>query len=360
MLGIVLANLRRWQRDLRLLESLRRLPEDVPVLTRSPRVSVLVSAWKAEEYLETLVRSFRSIEYENKELVVAVGAAHRLASWQELEGAGVRLLEYVEPADSLSKNQALVRCLAAATGDILVLTDADCRLNSRGFLHLIAPIANGEEKVTTGPSYPQAEVRDNLFVQQYWADRAYTFAHTGRYTGSLRGRNSALTRAALEAAGGFVPDLLGDDYYLGMKLQQVGYKIRFVPDSAIETIYHASVLGYVGQRARWRRAVAVENQRLGLRRQSLTAWKEPIIALAVLGLTMSLRCTGKRGLAVLLLPLLQGYLARLRALHFAVRMGLFPMRPAHLGVTFLRQYVDYVTQARALIEFMFPKTRYRW
>ena len=66
-----------------------------------------------------------------------------------------------------------------------MVTDADCLFESRAFLHLLAPIVNGEEQVTTGVSVPFVHQRDSIFVQLQWARRAYGFSATRPYTERL-------------------------------------------------------------------------------------------------------------------------------------------------------------------------------
>src|SRR5687768_5466499 len=87
-------------------------------------VSILVAAWNEAEHIDDLIASCLRWAYPRKELVLCAGGAddtlRRARRW---EGAGVRVLEQL-PGEG--KQGALERCLREATGEIIVLTDADC------------------------------------------------------------------------------------------------------------------------------------------------------------------------------------------------------------------------------------------
>jgi cellulose synthase/poly-beta-1,6-N-acetylglucosamine synthase-like glycosyltransferase len=351
-----LISLRRWPRDAAFARSQgqRRLEE--PVLKASPRVSTLVGAWNPQEDLAAFIAGFRSVQYANKELILAVGGAHRIEEVQSLAGDGVILVE--NPGGG--KNAALERCLEKATGDILHVTDADCLLNSEAYLRLLAPIINGEELVTTGASEPHRQQQDNLWVQLQWAGRGLDFARSSPYRNRLRGKSYALTRAALAAAGGIVVDVLGEDYYLGNRLVQEGYRIRFVPDSVIETYFFTDLPGYMRQRARWLRAVVLDGLRLGRYGDVFLTLRGSFLALSMLLLTASLPFTRQRGALLLLLPLLRSYLLHARQLTLAGRLGLFRVGPRHYLAALAQIYVDLLTSARTLLEYPFAGKRYRW
>ena len=334
----------------------QRLLDEPPTFEERPRISSLVGAWNAEEDLAGFISDFRRIEYSNKELILAVGGAHRAEDVVPLAGDGVTIVE--NPGGG--KNAALAVCLQEATGDILFVTDADSSVSSESFLNLVAPIVSGKEAVTTGASLPFDYQRQNLFIQLQWASRAYEFAHTDAYTERLRGKCYALTRTALEAAGGINVDVLGEDYYLGNRLIQAGYRIRFVPECLVETFHHHSFLGYLSQHSRWQRAVVLDGIRLRRYGEAFGALRGSVLATAVIACTAALPLIRGAGLWWLAFPILRSYLQQTRHLAFARRIGIFRAGPRHYLGALLLVYLDMLASARTLPEYVSKVKRYRW
>ena len=330
----------------------------LPVLSAEPLVSVLVATWNENEDLERFVRSFRQVSYVNKELILAIGGAHEVEAVQHLAGTDVRLVEH--PGGGLQRAHA--RCLEEAHGQVILVTDADCILDSESFWRLVAPIANGEESVVTGTWKPLPEQQGNWFVQQQWAAKIQSWAHSQVYLKALSGRNYAVSRAALEAAGRFDADVpIGDDAYLAICLRRAGYRIRFQPGSYVYSYCYEEASPYIRQQARWLRTQFLLGIRFSDARWVLGALRSSVVSALVIALTLlTLSTRHYRPALFLIPPVLQSYLSRLRALRFAASTGLIPWRAKCLLGILPALYMDYCAWAMPLLEYPFPKRRRRW
>ncbi|HLF71225.1 MAG TPA: glycosyltransferase family 2 protein [Dehalococcoidia bacterium] len=358
--GTVLAgNLRLWLRERHAADAFRAEPApktDPPVFKTTPKVSALIAVYQAGESPDAVVETFSRLDYPAKELVLAIGGAHNLADYAHLASPQVILVEH--PGGR--KNAALARCAAKATGEILYLTDADCRYDTDSFLRLIAPIVEGESDASGGRSRPLAGQEDRFLVQvgqSRHGSRPRRVRQPGR---SMLGRNAALTRAALDKSGGFAEDVLGDDYYMPKRLLQLGLRIMSVPDSIVESPYPESLFAFIRQQARWTRSLFIDAPKLGLYRDAFEALRSALLGLGMIALTLSLPFTQVWGLLVLLPLLTYSYLSRLRRILFATRIGTYRLRPYHFFAALLWCYLDFVIWARALIEYLIPPLRRRW
>ncbi|HLF71224.1 MAG TPA: glycosyltransferase family 2 protein [Dehalococcoidia bacterium] len=326
------------------------------VFNATPRVSAFIACYKAGEDPDALVGSFSAIGYANKELILAIGGGLNIADYAHLAGPGVILLEH--PGGR--KNNAYRRALEHATGEVLYLSDADCRFESDNFLRLIAPIANGEEQATVGPSRPPDGYKAPLFVDLLLAFRLIGPPVLTHNTRMFSGRNSAVARKALEAAGGFDLDALGEDYFLGARLQQAGYRVANVPGTMNVSSDPVTAGAYIRQQVRWARSELVDAPRLGRYKDALHGLRFALIGAGMLAITLSLPFTGRTGLLIFLPLITYAYTARLVRMVVATRTREERVRPLHLLAPFLFAYLEFFIWTRALVEALIPPLRRRW
>jgi cellulose synthase/poly-beta-1,6-N-acetylglucosamine synthase-like glycosyltransferase len=340
---------------IKLADAVRDVVPIEPLIKDTPPISILAAAWNEDEDLNAFIAGFNSIDYADKELILAVGGAHRSRDYEHLTGNDVQIIEH--PGGE--KNRALAECLKLSTAEILVLTDADCLFTSTSFRHLVAPVIAGED-VACGRNKPYSSQLDNLFVQLQWAERALAQAQTQDYTTRLNGRGSCLTRSALMQSGGFETGVFGgDDYYLGVKLRRNGYRFRVAHESLTETHYHDSIGGYVRQRARWLSSVLLNGLRLR-DGDAFGAMKSGVRGIVIPALTLAWPLLGTGLRMLLLVYVMNSYLQRLNRLAFAARAELIKPAPFHYVAALLHLYLDLFAAARGLIQSVFRKRNWRW
>lgn len=228
-----------------------------------PKVSVLVPAWNARDDIPEFINAFQSVDYPDKELILCVGGSDEgLQTAQHFavtDGAPVQVLEQL-PGEG--KQGGLRKCFAESSGDIIFLTDIDCRMDSSSLNRVLEPILSGREQAVTGSSKPTAKQQEIDAVRVHWSLVRKAERLEPRYIKGVLGRNCAVTRAALEKIGGFNFDApTGTDYRLGQELFRVGYKILLVPASEIETEYAWPLRSYIRKRGRWVRNVLLFAER---------------------------------------------------------------------------------------------------
>jgi hypothetical protein len=238
--------------------------------SRAPKVTVLVAAWNEAGTLQRHLASVQALRYPHVEHVLCAGGQDGTYAIVSAHAAGAvrHPVRVAEQLPGEGKQRALRRAYTLATGDVVFLTDADCVLDDESFERTLGPILAGEEHVTSGGSRPAVEQAGGAFVFYQWAVQQFAAAHAGRYLEALFGRNAAVRRAALDAAGAFDADVpTGTDYQLGRALRRAGFAIRHVPHSLVQTRYPETLGAYARQQRRWLRNVAVLGARSG-------AWDE--------------------------------------------------------------------------------------
>src|SRR5687768_5525806 len=113
-----------WRRDCRLLKRHLEAEADVATPEKLLRVSVLVAAGIEAPSRRTPVESVQALCLPDKELIIGAGGGDGTV-WiaKGLASASVRVIEQV-PGDGQRGSQR--KCLGLVTGNIFLLTDADC------------------------------------------------------------------------------------------------------------------------------------------------------------------------------------------------------------------------------------------
>lgn len=246
----VVINALAWRKDRRRLDEVNSREETIDPLPTSLQVSFLIPAWCESQNLAACIKSILGLSYQNKQLIVCAGGMDgTLELARQYESEHVIVLP--QGTDD-GKQGALRRSYKKANGDIIYLTDADCVLDDECFERTLQPIVEEGEGVVTGAWRPLDRQIDSPFVQYQWAHHIYRELLMPEYTTTLDGRNTAVRRPILEETGGFAVDApIGTDYVLSRQLTSLGYRIRFVRHSHVQTEYPEKIPAFWRQQSRW-------------------------------------------------------------------------------------------------------------
>ncbi len=237
-------------------------------LSGEPSVTFLVGAWNAEEDIREFIESFQSLRLGQKQLVLVAGGSDNtfhVASSEASENIIV-----IEQLKGEGKQKALAKGLTCATGDLVYLTDIDCRLTEKAVYPLVQYVTDHPNEVATGRVRPLGIQQSQNFVLMQWAIRQKSDAPDGASVGGIDGRNAVVARKILEKSQVFaVSAPSGTDYTLAKELLQRGWSIRQIATSEMETEFPPNFRVYVRKQARWLRNVVVLGQRYGSRNEVL-------------------------------------------------------------------------------------------
>ncbi|GAB4240442.1 MAG: hypothetical protein Kow00121_66890 [Elainellaceae cyanobacterium] len=222
-----------------------------------PTVSVIIPIYNGEADLPDLFHCLAQQTYPPTQveyLLVDNGSSDR--TWQMLEAyyASATLQQYrpLRETEIQSSYAARNRGIQAATGEILVFTDADCRPQPDWLYHLVQPFVEPTVGIVAGEI---AALPGNSLLERY-ADRhdvlsqKHTLAHPFHPYGQTA--NLAIRRAVLPQSGLFRPYLTtgGDADLCWRILQCQNWQIQLAAQ-AIVLHRHRSTLAEL--RSQWRR-----------------------------------------------------------------------------------------------------------
>lgn len=359
--AIAAHNLRSWRHDRslanRYLEDWTSSP--VPRLSCTPTVSALVAAWNERESIEAHIQSFLALSYPAIELILCAGGED--GTYEVARGYASERVVVLEQRPGEGKQSAIARCYGQAHGEIVFLTDADCIYQDEALLRLLQPMVEEGEQVATGESRPLDQQIEKLLPAYLWAADTVVNARSGRYVSGLLGRNSVLTRSAIEYIGGLdFPARSGTDYQLAQRLMRNGLSIRHVATSVIPTVYPESLPAYRRKRSRWLRNLIMYGYRYGATRDVIVTLKTVVAGAFMTLAPLLVPICGKYALIPWSLLLVQACIAKLRYLSFTALI--YHRRPPILTLLFLPPLtmLDFAIWALPVVDLLNPRRRKAW
>jgi GT2 family glycosyltransferase len=214
------------------------------------KLSVVVAtrnrAHAVSDCLDSIAQAFAVASLRNAAIVVidngsTDGTAERIGSWAATTGATVQSL--VEPR--VGKSAALNRGIRAARGDLLLITDDDCRLAKEHVSDLLrhagadlAPTLRGGRVELGDPTDLPLTIQTNPKQLRWHRSDAERCAHLGG--GVIPGCNMTMSRTVIDRVGPFDERLgpgtkipAGEDIDYVYRAFLRGIFIEYVPDMTV-------------------------------------------------------------------------------------------------------------------------------
>lgn len=186
-------------------------------------ISVLIPAYnEANRIGQTLERVHQSLQGENFEVIV-VDDGSRDATTEMATIGGARVLTL---ATNQGKGRAMNQGVKMASGDILLLLDADLGESAGLIEGLVQPIVREEADLTIA-RFPQAKRKGGFGLVKGLAHHGLYLCTGNRYYSPISGQR-ALRRQVLEAIGEFKPGW-GMEVAMTIDAHHSGFRILEVP-----------------------------------------------------------------------------------------------------------------------------------
>jgi glycosyltransferase involved in cell wall biosynthesis len=207
---------------------------------RTPLLSVVIPVYNERRWLPEVVRRVRAVPLSKEVIVVDDGSTDGTRELlRELEGGELRAV--YQPAN-WGKGAALREGFRRATGDIVIVQDADLEYDPADYPRLIRPIVDGRADVVYGCRFPGAAPR-GLPRLAYLANRflttlsnVFTGLHlTDMETGYKVFRRATLNRLRLTADRfGFEPEFTAQVARRCPRARVCQVPIRYAPRTYAE------------------------------------------------------------------------------------------------------------------------------
>ena len=221
--------------------------------TPSLRASVIIPAYNAAATLPRCLAALKkqSLPPDRYEIIVVDDGSNDNTA-EIAENAGVRVVHGRHAGAAAARNAGV----AAAGGEIVVFTDADCEPAPDFLEKLLAPLTADEVSGSRGIYKCRQDALVARFIQLEYEERYRRIAHIADEHGTVNALDTSYCcyrRQAFLAAGGFdtrFASAAGEDHELSFRMAEAGHIFRFVPDAIVYHWHVESAWAYARRKFR--------------------------------------------------------------------------------------------------------------
>jgi glycosyltransferase involved in cell wall biosynthesis len=149
---------------------------EVTRVMETARLSVLMPAFNEEETIELVLRRVLELGAIVKEIIVVDdGSTDGTAAVVERVAAGEPLVRFFRQPRNQGKTAAIRRALEQATGQIIIIQDADLEYDPGEIPAVVEPILSGRADVVYGSRFLVRKAARVLYFYHYLANKFLTF-----------------------------------------------------------------------------------------------------------------------------------------------------------------------------------------
>ena len=230
-----------------------------------PKVSVVIAARNEEILLPSLIKDLVNQEYPLDKLEVIIvndrstDATKEILTKADENYALIKTITVDKASEAMTpKKHALTLGIESAGGEIIILTDADCRVRKLWVSSMVYSVIN-QNCISIG--FSEIGLNTNSLFEKYQhIDFLSIISANAGSAGwghfwSGTGQNLAFYKEDFFKINGFEPvkdRISGDDMYLVQSISKLkkGY-INIDPNSFVKTIAMPTIKEFINQRVRW-------------------------------------------------------------------------------------------------------------
>lgn len=200
------------------------------------KLSVLIPAYNEEKTIEMVVEKVRSVKIKNgkKEIIIindgSADGTEEISRNLSKKYPEVKLISYKK---NVGKGWAIRQGLAAMTGDVMIVQDADLEYNPTEFPLLLASIIAGETEVVYGSRFANNKSKDK--GPNYLGNKAITMITNILYGSKLTDMETGYKMLTKNVVDRFQRRLTARKFDfepdITSLLLKAGYRIKEVPIS---------------------------------------------------------------------------------------------------------------------------------
>ncbi len=193
-----------------------------------PTVSLVVAAHDEAGCIEEKLQNSLALDYPPDRLEVLIG------SDGSTDGTDALVRAYPDPRVHLSaapragKTSVLNRCIPAGRGEVVVLSDANTRIEAGALKALVRHFENPEVGAVCGRLQLYNPTKAEYEESAYWKYESWLKALEGTQ-GAVVGANGGLYALRRDLFSPLPPSTIVDDFVIALRLLDEGYEVLYEP-----------------------------------------------------------------------------------------------------------------------------------
>lgn len=139
------------------------------------KLSIIIPVYNEKSTIETIIEKVKSVDLGRdiqKEIIVIDDGSNDGTREIIKQISGIR---YIFHEKNMGKGRAIKTGFQNATGNILIIQDADLEYEPREYLRILEPILSGRADVVYGSRFVGSDPHRVLYIHRYLANKFLTF-----------------------------------------------------------------------------------------------------------------------------------------------------------------------------------------
>ncbi len=193
-----------------------------------PTVSLVVAAHDEAGCIGEKLRNSLALDYPPDRLEVLIGSDGSTDGTDAIVGAYPDPRVHLSAAPRAGKTSVLNRCIPAARGEVLVLSDANTRIDPGALRALVRHFDDPEVGAVCGRLQLHNPTRAEYEESAYWKYESWLKALEGTQ-GAVVGANGGLYALRRSLFTRLPPSTIVDDFVIPLRLLDQGYRVLYEP-----------------------------------------------------------------------------------------------------------------------------------
>jgi cellulose synthase/poly-beta-1,6-N-acetylglucosamine synthase-like glycosyltransferase len=225
-----------------------------------PAVSLVVAAHDEAECIGEKIRNSLALDYPADRLEVLIGSDGSTDGTDEIVAGQVDPRIRLSAAPRVGKTSVLNRCIPEARGEIVVLSDANTRIEPGALKALVSHFEDPDVGAVCGRLQLYNPTRAEYEESAYWKYESWLKALEGTQ-GAVVGANGGLYALRRDLFTRLPPSTIVDDFVIALRLLDEGYEVLY---EAAALAWEETTEDYGREFGRRARIAAGNFQSLGL------------------------------------------------------------------------------------------------
>ena len=196
------------------------------VQTSLPPVSLVVAAYNEASCIKEKVANSLSLDYPAERFELLIGSDGSDDGTDALVRATRDTRVRLSRQDRAGKTSVLNRCVPSASGEIVILSDANTVIDPQAVKRLVRHFSDPEVGAVCGQLKLYNKAKKGFEESAYWTYESLIKLYEGK-RGAVMGANGGLYAIRRTLFSAMPPSTIVDDFVIPLRIMEKGYKVLY-------------------------------------------------------------------------------------------------------------------------------------